>query len=389
MINTVFYSWQSDLPNNTNRGFLESCLKKAISNLKEVGDFSIELAIDRDTKDEPGMPDIIDTVFKKINRAKIFIADISIINSGSSDRKTPNPNVLIELGYAAKSIGWDKVICIYNKDYGSIEDLPFDIRQRRPIIYSLKEGNKDDAKEYISKSIASTIKSLNANGSLFDIINDFHKVQVDTEILTIINHLRKIIFGYNQELSFELISEFLNIEDIAIVEVLTANRFIGFQVFKRWEVNEKKLQDIVNKVISYHSHGKETATIIIQLMQWTVAFDSFNQLRKNPDLFLQIENSPSHFYAVEGKAFNERNSEFPDRFILLKRLNNEKSQVSDFGDFIETQKIEGLIFSYKLNPKYIENYCKHIRAFISITEKWLDHTNGEFIIDNAKMFEIK
>ena len=46
----VFYSWQSDLPNNSNRGFIESCIVKAVKELARLGPFSIELNIDRDTK---------------------------------------------------------------------------------------------------------------------------------------------------------------------------------------------------------------------------------------------------------------------------------------------------------------------------------------------------
>ena len=30
---TVFYSWQSDLPNATNRGFIEDCLERALEDL--------------------------------------------------------------------------------------------------------------------------------------------------------------------------------------------------------------------------------------------------------------------------------------------------------------------------------------------------------------------
>ncbi len=30
----IFYSWQSDLPNPTNRGFIEDCLKRAIKDVQ-------------------------------------------------------------------------------------------------------------------------------------------------------------------------------------------------------------------------------------------------------------------------------------------------------------------------------------------------------------------
>ena len=33
MPDTIFYSWQNDRPNKTNRGFIEQALKKAIQNL--------------------------------------------------------------------------------------------------------------------------------------------------------------------------------------------------------------------------------------------------------------------------------------------------------------------------------------------------------------------
>jgi hypothetical protein len=68
MKNFIFYSWQSDLPNSTNRGFIESCLSLAIKNLSNSKDFHLDLNLDRDTKEELGTPDIVNTIFKKIER---------------------------------------------------------------------------------------------------------------------------------------------------------------------------------------------------------------------------------------------------------------------------------------------------------------------------------
>ncbi len=131
MKKTIFYSWQSDLPNRSNRGFLEKCLKESVKKLSKISLFSIELTVDRDTKNLDGTPDIVNSILGKIESSSLFVADISIINSDSIGRKTPNPNVLFELGYAVKTLGWDRVICIFNLDYGSIDDLPFDLRQKR------------------------------------------------------------------------------------------------------------------------------------------------------------------------------------------------------------------------------------------------------------------
>lgn len=157
MKNNVFYSWQSDLPNKGNRSFIDGCIKKALKELNSSETFDIEFCIDRDTLNETGTPDIANTIFAKIDKSKLFIADVSIINSDYEKRKTPNPNVLIELGYAAKVLGWDRIICLFNTDYGSFNDLPFDIKFRRPLCYSLADKNKLEVKKQIVEAIKSNI----------------------------------------------------------------------------------------------------------------------------------------------------------------------------------------------------------------------------------------
>ena len=65
---TVFYSWQSDVFKNTNRFFIEECIKQAISELKndcEIIDRE-DFNFDKDTKGVSGSPDIVKTIFDKI-----------------------------------------------------------------------------------------------------------------------------------------------------------------------------------------------------------------------------------------------------------------------------------------------------------------------------------
>lgn len=139
---TIFYSWQSDLPNSTNRGFIEDCLGRAIKEVKADEELELDPSLDRDTAGVPGSPDIANTIFEKIRRADIFMGDVSFINGDAPARHTPNPNVLVELGYAAGCLGWDRIVCVFNLATGEINDLPFDIRQRRVRGYELREGQK-------------------------------------------------------------------------------------------------------------------------------------------------------------------------------------------------------------------------------------------------------
>jgi hypothetical protein len=143
----IFYSWQSDLPNPTNRGFIQTALEAAAEKIKADDTVAVEPVVDRDTKNVPGSPDIASTIFTKITGADIFVADVSIVVRAENMRPSPNPNVLIELGYAIKTLGHERIILVFNKSFGKIEELPFDLRTRRVLVYEMTEKEKDRATE--------------------------------------------------------------------------------------------------------------------------------------------------------------------------------------------------------------------------------------------------
>jgi hypothetical protein len=156
----IFYSWQSDLPNACNRGFIQDCLEDAIKQLHDAEESELEPALDRDTKGVSGSADIAATIFTKIRASDVFVGDVSIINPRRSAecRPTPNPNVLAELGYAAGFHGWERIVCVFNAAFGAIEDLPFDLRQRRVVNYDLRpDEDKKGARKALSGKFRSAI----------------------------------------------------------------------------------------------------------------------------------------------------------------------------------------------------------------------------------------
>lgn len=116
----IFYSWQSDI--KVSRNLIFDCFDKFRKKIKVI----ILCDIDRDTQGLTGTSDIGDLIYQKIDSADIFITDVIIINGDYAGCKTPNPNVMIELGYAIKSLGWDRIILLYDKDFGEIEEIPFE-----------------------------------------------------------------------------------------------------------------------------------------------------------------------------------------------------------------------------------------------------------------------
>lgn len=141
---TIFYSWQTDLPNSTNRQAIRSALLDVSSKIEEkFPDY--KMLIDEATRDESGSPDISSSILAKIKKCDVYVCDISIINSASDGnfRRTPNPNVLFELGYAVALIGWPRILLMFNECYGNIEsDVPFDIRKHRISTFRLSVDDK-------------------------------------------------------------------------------------------------------------------------------------------------------------------------------------------------------------------------------------------------------
>src|SRR5262245_53136934 len=103
----VFYSWQSDTPNNIGRAFIRDCLDDAVAGL-EV-DESDRPTVDQDTQGVLGSPVIADKIFEKIRDAKVVVADVTLTGQTPEGKRLANSNVCIELGYAL-GIHGDKVL---------------------------------------------------------------------------------------------------------------------------------------------------------------------------------------------------------------------------------------------------------------------------------------
>lgn len=153
----VFYSWQSDLPKKANQNFLRTALRTASTKFEDrVSNHSVE--VDEATRGVPGSPNIPLTILEKIRTCDVFVCDISTINDSAPTglRRTPNPNVAFELGYAIANLGWGRVVLLFNDAFGSLKDVPFDFDRHRILKYTLADNdpNKRAVLEELSATLA-------------------------------------------------------------------------------------------------------------------------------------------------------------------------------------------------------------------------------------------
>ena len=137
----LFWSWQSESPVRIGRIFIRDALKEAIDQLKLSADIEEPerdtTKIDHDPGRASGGTGLVRDILNRIDAAGVFVADVtsaSKIGSGvdiqpeSAGNKLINSNVALELGYALRALGEQKLILLFNSHYGWQEDLPFDVR---------------------------------------------------------------------------------------------------------------------------------------------------------------------------------------------------------------------------------------------------------------------
>ena len=159
----IFYSWQSWSPDNENRNLIERAIKEAIKQTNT--DLELEsaqrdrlLEFDKDTRGVPGSPPIFEKILRKIDECFIFVCDASLILS-LGENKAPNPNVMVELGYALAQKGWERIIIIHNNAYGIRKELPFDMGLVRTLEYDTStDKSKTQHEKDLASAIANTIR---------------------------------------------------------------------------------------------------------------------------------------------------------------------------------------------------------------------------------------
>jgi hypothetical protein len=161
---TVFFSWQSDR-GNADRSFIEKALQTAIKRISK--DLEIDedprdpLELDKDTKGVPGSPNIFDTIRAKIGQAAVIVADLTFVASRVKGEPSPNPNVLIEYGYALKSLSPSRIIGVMNASFGapSRDTLPFDLASYRfPITFEREDGASEEERKAERDKLTDTLE---------------------------------------------------------------------------------------------------------------------------------------------------------------------------------------------------------------------------------------
>lgn len=274
----IFYSWQSDLSDDTNKRAIRDMLKKAKSKIEHENKDNINIIIDEATRDEIGSPNIPLTIIKKINEADIFTADVSIVNNSSDTRKMPNPNVMYELGYAVGKLGWERVILLSNNCFGDVKDMPFDIDRHRIMTYSICEDvGTVDLKSLIGSSAnglykqISNILNKNSDKECAEIQKTEEEIKRDKDI--------KNIEIFLSSIQLEIIDDFIK----------DTPRIINGDIFFFFEH-----LDCIASSSSFHMYNKDLYDLFVKF------HDAWSTILSYPSCYHDINNATRHVWYNPG-----------------------------------------------------------------------------------------
>lgn len=367
---TIFYSWQSDLPNNTNRGMIGDAINKAKKIILEKNATVSEIRILSDSRDDLGTPDLVSSIFNKIDSCDIFIADISIINLRSDCRPTPNPNVLIELGYAARALGWNKLICVFNTEFGEVETLPFDIRSRKPLFYNTEKPN---AKEQLVNLFVDSIDRIITN-ALSD-KREFYvsKRTIDLYMQAILIDFCKLLFNEKEKYNYNQML-MTSYEDIK--KLLTNKTLLGFYLYMNIT---KEINDFIihfNSALEMYFLPEKNKRILAKLV---FALREYKQLLDCTDI-LNCIGKEENFVLINGQDLNPKNP--TNNYILARPQKDDTAIVVSGGEFDEVH-ISNLLNIYSFPEDGSTIFASAIFRIIEIVNEWISDS-GKYFIANIK-----
>jgi hypothetical protein len=158
---TVFYAWQSDRDQKGNRHFIRKALDDAAKRINEDNALGIEIKIDADTQGVVGTPPVTETILRKIRSSHIFVPDLTFIAKTDAGKLTPNPNIMVEYGYALHALTFEAMMPVMNTHYGAPTELPFDLGHvRHPTQYELPPNSPAGVRRAARATLSETLEGI-------------------------------------------------------------------------------------------------------------------------------------------------------------------------------------------------------------------------------------
>jgi len=205
---------------------------------------------------------------------------------------------------------------------------------------------------------------------------NYSKSQIDSEILSIINQIQKMIYPLDKrDVSFNGISKLLSLSEKDLINYLKEVELLGYQIFKNWDFSINNIKKIIENEFTLKYMSNEHVIVLVEILN---GIENINRLYNyKDDLFENTGKINNNFIIVPPN----KDQYLPERSILLRKMDGKSENtgvVVDFGD-LPLYKLKYALNVYKVkNP---EPYIKTIYVILKNIKKWLQLTNNELFIN--------
>lgn len=175
------------------------------------------------------------------------------------------------------------------------------------------------------------------------------------------------------------VTEVLDFTEEKIVDILSDNhKVLGFFANNDLEEVKRKSEAIFSAITTSNVYQVEWAVLVLELIDWVRRYQYLISDRAKNILYSAVLEPIPYLDVVAGRELNPNN---PDNsWLLLKKMGTDSGKVLYAGTMVKIDK-KYLVSPWHINDAAVEKFAKCLVDAINMAKKWLDETEGEFILD--------
>ncbi|HUI28832.1 MAG TPA: hypothetical protein VLX91_01355 [Candidatus Acidoferrales bacterium] len=204
-------------------------------------------------------------------------------------------------------------------------------------------------------------------------ISGYARSYIDSNMLSILHTLSKMIYGIEGGRSLGETMRLPRLDTETLRNLLEGRKFLGFQLFKSWSYTHDYFSKVIENNFVMSRLNDEQILIVLKIKNSLYQIEDFFS---NGDNFSVTEEIATGYRVVVGASLNPENRQFPNRFLLMRGLNNEKYVVEDFGDF-RADDLDRLLQTFMMKRETLNLAVDRVFNLLSLIQKWLELTGNE------------
>ena len=275
-----------------------------------------------------------------------------------------------------------------------VEPCPYSDRQKvmrrevdeatRDLVRQLEKRSEEIEKlldeKRVSKALSVGIKEMIAKGLISNPLRDHMKGRIDYCVLEILKQISCVLVNtITMSDALAKVPEVLNFTEEKIIDILSDNhKVLGFFANNDLEEVKRKGEAIFSAITTSNVYQVEWAVLVLELIDWVRRYQYLISDRAKNILYSTVLEPVPYLNVVAGRELNPDNPN--NSCLLLKKMGTDSGKVLYAGTMVKIDK-RSLVSLWYINDAAIEKFAKCLVDAINMAKKWLDKTEGEFILD--------